>query len=377
MENFCKLCKQPISPDIANKMEQDIQNLVDKRSNDIIQEEKNKLELKEIKLEEEQNKLNFEKNKFKEEEQKLIEQEKIKLNIIKENEIKQIKSEANEQLAREINLVEEKANSKLLEKEQENQSLELRNKRALKEIEDAKNELDAAQKKLETKQADITGQIGQDNFVKLLREAFPSDSFKETNGGIKEADIIHTIRENNVEYGTLICYDVKKEKTPNLKDIENAKSYREIHGTFYSIIIASSMPVQEIPNKFIGKKNNVLIIHSKISIEVIKIIRNNLIMIEQSKNSVKDRDSKQAKLVEYILGQDFQTRISSLFYSIQKFNKLLELEERQFNKAKKEKLAIIKELKSSLKITDEISEVIETEIKIKSVELELDQIETE
>jgi hypothetical protein len=362
MENICQLCKQPISPELAKRIEDDIQELVDEKSGIVINEAQNKLKIERNDIEQEKTKL----------ENKRIELEKQQQSAIDEK-----LEEINEQFDRDKIEIEEKANKKLKEKERETNELEIKNKRALKEIEDAKDELDAVKKKLQTKQADITGQIGQDEFVKLLRESFPNDSFKETHGGVKEADIIHTIRENNVEYGNLICYDVKKEKTPNLTDIENAKAYREIHGTSYSIIIASSMPVQEIPNKFIGRKNNVLIIHSKISIEVIKIIRNNLIMIEHSKNSVEDRDSKQAKLFDYVLGQDFQTRISSLFYSIQKFNKLLELEERQFNKAKKEKLAIIKELKSSLKINDEISDVIETEIKIKSIELELDQIETE
>jgi len=362
MENFCKLCKQPITPELAERITNDIEKLAREKSSVIIDKEKTKLETQRHEIENEK---------------EVLANKKIELELEQESKINEKIQEIEEQSAREKQEIEEKSAEKLKEKEEERAELELKNKRALKEIEDAKQDLDDAKKKLQTKQADITGQIGQDEFTKLLREAFPNDSFKETKGGIKEADIIQTIRENDVEYRSLICYDVKKEKTPNLKDIENAKDYREIHGTFYSIIIASQMPVQEIPNKFIGKKNNVLIIHSKIAIEVIKIIRNNLIIIEQSKNSIDDRDSKQAKLFEYILGQAFQTRVSSLFYSIQKFNKLLELEERQFIKAKKEKLAIIKELKSALKMTDEISDVSESEIKMKSIELESDQHESE
>lgn len=362
MENICDLCKQPITPKLAKEVEDRLDKLASEKSSVIIDKEKTKLETERHEIENEK---------------KILANKKIELELDQESKINDKIHEIEEQAARDKQEIEEQVAVKLKEKEEEVAGLELKNKRASIEIDDAKKDLDDAKKKLQTKQADITGQIGQDEFVKLLRDAFPNDSFKETKGGIKEADIIHTIRENNVLYGSLICYDVKKDKTPNLKDIENAKDYREIHGTFYSIIIASQMPVQEIPNKFIGKKNNVLIIHSKIAIEVIKIIRNNLIIIEQSKNSIDDRDSKQAKLFEYILGQDFQTRVSSLFYSIQKFNKLLELEERQFNKAKKEKLAIIKELKSALKMTDEIATVSESEIKIKSVELELDQIKSE
>ena len=363
MTNTCEMCGQEISSELAEKVK------IKQQAH--IQEETQKLT---IKLDEEyKEKI----NQLKEEKQSEINEEKTKLEEEQEAKIKDKVFEIEEQAARDKAEIEENAKAKFDEKQKEAQELEIKNKRALKEIEDAKDELDAVKKKLQTKQADITGQIGQDEFVKLLRESFPNDSFKPTSGGIEEADIIHTIRENGIEYGNLICYDVKKDKTPNTKDIEQAKTYREIHGTFFSIIITTSMPVREIPNKFIGRKNNILIIHPKISIEVIKIIRHSLIMIEQSKNSVQDRDSKQAKLFDYILGQDFQARISSLFYSIQKFKKVLDTEEKQFNKAKKEKLKIIKELNSSLKITNEISNIIEEEIKIKSIELELEQIESD
>ena len=51
MENICKLCKQPISPEIAKEMENNIQQMVDEKSHFVIKEKETVLENKRIELE--------------------------------------------------------------------------------------------------------------------------------------------------------------------------------------------------------------------------------------------------------------------------------------------------------------------------------------
>jgi len=206
------------------------------------------------------------------------------------------------------------------------------------------------------------------NLLELLQENFPNDEFALR--GNSEADIVQTIRHKNNFLDVRICYDDKQLITINKTHIEKAQTYQHIHSTRYILIVSTILP-KNVINSYFGVQDNILLVHPKILIEIIKLLRENIISIYSQENTQTNRDTKEVQLYNFITSDDFATHLRELATCYSKLDQLLQTEITSHKKSWKLRKKVLDELfHTKIDIEQEISLITE-EI---SVEVAADKI---
>jgi hypothetical protein len=197
------------------------------------------------------------------------------------------------------------------------------------QIDRFRRDADDLRKKLEQKQSELSGEIGEIDLLLHLTEAFPNDSFMRQKRGQSMGDIIHKIKtKSNFSIEMPIVYDNKQAESVTAKDIEKAKKYKEIHATDYIIIVSRNLPKKDIKNGLFGEKEGILLCHPSIVSEVVRQIRRAIIEINKQSGSKKDRERKESRLYDYITSSDFSSTFEKLNEIYQKYADLQDHEEK-------------------------------------------------
>lgn len=243
-----------------------------------------------------------------------------------------IKKETREAAKEEFDLKERR-----LKEDLDQKSIQIR--RVNKELEELK---------ISKTQSELKGEAGELDLYTTLTHAFADDFFRRQKRGISSGDLIQQIRIPTGSLDTPIVYDNKSAATVTSKDIDKAIKYKKIHATNYVIIVSSNPPKTSVPNGLYGEKNGILIVHHTIIIEVVKQIRQGIINISNLSNSKKDQDTKQYKLYEYIISNDFSMMLESFYKTNEDMFNLQANEERTHEKLWKTRKSLHAQLQKTI-----------------------------
>jgi len=171
-----------------------------------------------------------------------------------------------------------------------------------------KKDLEESKQQLAQSQPNVKGLAGEFNLIALLKENFPDDKFVQQTPGTAEADVVHTINHNGKFLEKELCYDNKEAKHVGKTDRDKAKNYEKVHNTNHVYIVTRNIP-KEVENRLVGQVDGVQHVHPSIFIDVVKLIRKHIIESTVDELSQKDRDSKEAKLYDYIASQEFSRHV--------------------------------------------------------------------
>lgn len=226
-------------------------------------------------------------------------------------------------------------------------------------------------KQLNQTQSELKGELGELNLYETLTSAFPEDSFKRQTRGQESGDIIQTIRTNNGILATQIIYDNKEDTTVTLKDIEKAKKYQNIHNTSFVLIVSSKIPKTYAKNGIYGIKDGIPIVHPSILVEVATRCRGQIMDIARISKSKKDREAKESKLFDYIMGREFTSLLSSIYQANEKLRKLQEDEQKKHHKWWKDRQKYRDQLlKAYMEISTGVESITQKESEIKTVKVQ-------
>jgi len=190
-----------------------------------------------------------------------------------------------------------------------------------KEVESLKNQLSQ-------RQSELQGEAGELDLYETLTHAFSRDFFRRQKRGTSSGDLIQQIRTTTGPLDTPIVYDNKAASTVSKTDIEKAKRYKKIHATNYVLIVCGNLPKKAVPNGLIGQKDGIILVHPSIVVEVAKQIRAGIIEVSKYTKSKEDQKAKQARLYEYIIGQEFSMVLQSMAELNEKLYNLQSKEEK-------------------------------------------------
>lgn len=239
----------------------------------------------------------------------------------KEKEIKQLESDRKKFQEQGYEKAKDDFERKMHKKDDEIDEHEIQIKRLKVKI----TELDD---QISKTQSELKGEVGELNLYETLTNVFSDDHFTRQTRGQSTGDLIQTIRTKTGKLDTRIIYDNKQDTSVTAKDLEKAKKYQKIHNTKYVLIVSSKIPKTYSPNGIYGIKDGILIVNPKIIIEVATRCRDNIIEISKLSESAKGRDAKEAKLFDYIISQEFNALMGTVYQANEKLRKLQDQEEK-------------------------------------------------
>lgn len=225
-------------------------------------------------------------------------------------------------------------------------------------------EFDTISDKFRKQQSELIGEIGEIQLLETLSETFIADSFNVQSRGTSEADIVQTVHNNGNPLDIRICYDNKQKTMVTKAHIDKAKKYQLIHNTKYVFVVSSILPKKDIPNSLFGIKDGIFLVHPTVVIEVVKLVRSNLVEIHTKKNTQVNRDSKETELYEFITGHQFALKLSVISNCYSKLDELLKSEMNSHNRSWKQRRKSLDELfRAKIDLEQEINVITDTTIK--------------
>jgi hypothetical protein len=162
-----------------------------------------------------------------------------------------------------------------------------------------------------------------------LKKEFPSDDVRTKKVGVAMADVIQLIVTSTGErISTPIVYDRKTGETITKQDIIKAKNYKSIHNTDYSIIVTEK-GIKD--SRLTEERDGILIVHSRIVLDIAKRIRNFLLEISKLKNCSNGRQTKQYKLYDYLTSSEYYRDFQEINETKNKIDELQRKEEDYHN----------------------------------------------
>ena len=173
-------------------------------------------------------------------------------------------------------------------------------------------EVGQLKEQLRQSQPELRGEAGELDLYAALTAAFPDDHFKRQRRGTRGGDLVQRIRSKSGFLATPIVYDNKSAATVSKADIAKAQGYKLQHGTEYVLVVSASLPKRSVPNGLVGEKDGVLMVHPSIVAEVARQIRSGIIEVSRYSLGAADREGKQARLYDYIIGTEFASTVESI-----------------------------------------------------------------
>lgn len=227
--------------------------------------------------------------------------------------------------------------------------------------------------KLRKRQSELIGEVGEIQLLETLQETFKEDSFNMQSRGTSEADIVQTVHHNNMPLDIRICYDNKQKTMVTKAHVDKAKKYQQIHNTRYVFVVSSVLSKKDTPNSFFGVKDGILLVHPAIIIEVVKLVRSNLIEIHTKRTTQESRDSKETELYEFITGHQFTLKLSVISNCYSKLDELLKSEMNSHARNWKQQRRVLDELfRTKIDIEQNINVI--TEKTIQEVQMSMDDM---
>lgn len=335
---LCPYCKKqiPLTQAISHQVDEKYLNHYKKRLN----EEKAKIEKESQKeLAEKQKELTKKiqedtEFKFKDksnEAEELKKQNKSLLNQLLELNklIRQLKNEnQNARIELEKKLAKEQERIRDEEKKRLNEEYSFKISEKEKKLTDALKVNAELKRKLEQGSQQTQGEVLELEMENMLKTEFPSDEIKPVPKGIRGADIIQIVKNNQGKSCGKILWESKRTKMWSNSWINKLKEdQRQVHAEL-AVLISNILP-EKI--KGFGLIDGIWIGSYESIIGLASALRSNLLEIALIKQAGIGKKEKMEVLYNYLRGTDFKHRVEAIVESFTFMQEDIEKERRWFN----------------------------------------------
>lgn len=232
---------------------------------------------------------------------------------------KQMEEELKAQLRKEQNLEQEKSQleweKKLAERD--------------KQMEILQRSLAEANQKANQGSMQIQGEIQENALKGLLASEFPFDMIDDVPTGIKGADLVHTVRTQFGHAAGIIAWESKNTKAWSDSWVDKLKEDRLRVNASISVIISNVLP--DGVSHF-GLYRDIWVTEWRYVIPLTIALREQMITMEQVKNSLKGKDEKMDMLYSYLTSTEFRDKIQNVIEAFQSMKESLETEKRSMER---------------------------------------------
>lgn len=247
-----------------------------------------------------------ENNKNNEEKLKLSRQKEVEF-LQKEQALKNKEAELELSVQRKLQEERGKLSEELRKLEEQKTSsretdYQMRVKELEKQLDDQKKLADEMRRKAEQGSMQLQGEVQELALEELLRVAFPFDVISEVGKGVRGADCIQTVRNQQGQECGKIIYESKRTKDFANDWIEKLKADMRGQAADVAVIVTQAMPKDM--DKF-GEKDGVWICSFTEVKAVTYMLRDGIIKIFNASKSQENKGDKMHMLYSYLTSGEF------------------------------------------------------------------------
>jgi len=278
--------KKQIEDDNSNRIKL-LNDELKKKSDELIDLNKTKIEIEQLKRDKEElaSKITLEKEKELNE----------KLKVEKERIQKLAQDKYNEEFEKTKEKIEADYLLKIKEKD--------------KIIEDQKRLTEEMKRKQEQGSTQLQGEVQELAIKEILRSIFPFDEISEVPKGISGADVIQKVRNHFGQEVGKIVFESKRTKAFSNEWIQKLKSDAVLVKADICVLVTEAMPdgIEKI-----GQKDNVWICSFSDFKGLVMVIRESLIKINEAFSSQTNKGEKMQMLYDYLMSSEFLMQVRAI-----------------------------------------------------------------
>jgi hypothetical protein len=229
-------------------------------------------------------------------------------------------------------------------------------------IERQQRQVDEMGRRLEQVPSGDRGEIGEENLLQLLQQAFRGDDIRPVGRGKAGLDVVHKVLEKvggeSVVAGTIV-YESKD--TLNWRDafVTKAKEDREKYETPHVVVVSRAFPRKEKERELFWR-DGVPIVNPSLVVPVAQFIRKFIVEMHRAGLSERDVARKTGELYAYIRSEKFRRILSDIVEISRKLRDALEAEKRQHGKLWRRRKQAYEELdQKGAEVDDTIRAIVE------------------
>lgn len=217
----------------------------------------------------------------------------------------------------------------MLKNEKERLIKDLDNKNVLKVmekehvIEQLKNQLSEAQRKIEQGSMQIQGEIFEIAIEQYLRDNFPLDEIEEVKKGAKGADCMQIIHSRTHQNCGRIYYESKNTKEFQPAWIEKFKTDMREKGAGFGVLVTDVYP-KGVDRMIL--KDGIWIVNMKEFEGLCFVLRESILMLHNNSISQENKGEKMQMLYSYLTGSEFKMQVEAIVEGFMQMNIDLEKE---------------------------------------------------
>lgn len=231
-----------------------------------------------------------------------------------------------------------------------------------KTIERQQRDLDEMSRRLEQVPSGDRGEIGEEDLLQSLQQAFRGDDIKPVGRGKAGLDVVHKVLEKiggeAVVAGTIV-YESKDTLKWRDAFVTKAKEDREKYETPHVVVVSRAFPRKE-KEKELSWRDGVPIVNPSLVVPVAQFIRKFIVEMHRAGLSERDVARKTGELYAYIRSEKFRRILSDIVEISGKLRDALEAEKRQHGKLWRRREQAYKDLdQKGTEVDDSIRAIVE------------------
>jgi len=207
--------------------------------------------------------------------------------------------------------------------EQERSALAMKEKE--KKIEDLRQQLVDAQRKLEQGSQQLQGEVQELAIEQWLRNEFPLDTIEEIKKGTPGGDCIQTVNTREHADCGAIYYESKRTKSFQPSWIEKFKSDIREKSATIGVIVTEAMPSNM---ERMGLKDGIWVCGFEEFKGLALALRESIIRVSEATSGLENRGTKMEMLYAYLTGSEFRMQVEAIVEGFTQMQKDLDSEKR-------------------------------------------------
>ena len=257
----------------------------------------------------------------------------------KEQELKDKEAELEITIQKQLQYERVSITEKIKLQEQERSALKedeykMKMKELEKQLDDQKKLADEMKRKAEQGSMQLQGEVQELALEELLKSNFPFDMITEVGKGVKGADCILTIRNQNGQECGKIIFESKRTENFAVEWIDKLKADMVSQKADIAVIVTKAMPKDQ---DHFGEKNGVYLCSFKEVKSLTNILRNAIVKIYETRKSQENKGEKMVSLYNYLTSQEFMGNWNAMREGFKNLRGMLQKEREDFEKNWKKK----------------------------------------
>lgn len=193
------------------------------------------------------------------------------------------------------------------------------------QLDQLRRQVDEMKRKIEQGSMQLQGESQELFLEELLRSTFPFDLIEEVGKGVRGADIIHTVRNNQGRDCGSIIYEAKNTKAFSDGWIDKLKADLRSQKADLAVLVTSVMPKDM---QTFGLKDGIWICTFEQIRGLSHVLRDGLIRITEAKGAEENRGEKMQMLYSYLTGNEFRQQVEAIVEAFTSMKGALEKEKK-------------------------------------------------